>query len=200
MSASLALEDVACRRGGRLLFAGVSLSLAAGGAALVTGANGCGKSSLLRLAAGLLPPFAGSVAAGGRLALLGEASALDPERRLSEALLLWARLDALPAPVARVAQALAMVALDDLADIPVRMLSTGQRRRAALARVIATRAPIWLLDEPATGLDTRSIALLETAMALHRAGGGIVVVATHQPLYLAGAAMLDLTDHCEMAA
>lgn len=200
MSASLALEDVACRRGGRLLFAGVSLSLAAGGAALVMGANGCGKSSLLRLAAGLLPPFAGSVAAGGRLALLGEASALDPERRLSEALLLWARLDALPAPVARVAQALAMVALDDLADIPVRMLSTGQRRRAALARVIATQAPIWLLDEPATGLDTRSIALLETAMALHRAGGGIVVVATHQPLDLAHAAMLDLAAHCEMAA
>lgn len=200
MSASLALEDVACRRGGRLLFAGVSLSLAAGDAALVTGANGCGKSSLLRLAAGLLPPFAGSVAAGGRLALLGEASALDPERRLSEALLLWARLDALPAPGERVAQALAMVALDDLADIPVRMLSTGQRRRAALARVIATQAPIWLLDEPATGLDTRSIALLETAMALHRAGGGIVVVATHQPLDLAGAAMLDLAAHCEMAA
>jgi heme exporter protein A len=200
LSASLALEDVACRRGGRLLFAGVSLTLGAGDAALVTGANGCGKSSLLRLAAGLLPPFAGSVAAGGRLALLGEASALDPERRLSEALLLWAGLDALPAPGERVAQALAMVALDDLADIPVRMLSTGQRRRAALARVIATRAPIWLLDEPATGLDTRSIALLETAMALHRAGGGIAVVATHQPLDLARAAMLDLTDHCEMAA
>ena len=93
-----------------------------------------------------------------------------------------------------------MVALDDLADIPVRMLSTGQRRRAALARVIATQAPIWLLDEPATGLDTRSIALLETAMALHRAGGGIVVVATHQPLDLAHAAMLDLAAHCEMAA
>lgn len=192
MSASLSLSDVACRRGGRLLFAGVSLAVTAGGALVVTGANGCGKSSLLRMIAGLLPPFAGDVQVEGRIALLGEASALDGERQLAAALVFWAKLDGLANADARVAGALADVALQDLADVPVRLLSTGQRRRAALARVIASGADLWLLDEPATGLDSAAIVLLEQAVARHRARGGIAVVATHQPLDLPGAAMIDL--------
>ncbi|OWK29639.1 heme ABC exporter ATP-binding protein CcmA [Sphingomonas mucosissima] len=192
MSASLTLSDVACRRGGRLLFAGVTLAVTARGALVVTGANGCGKSSLLRMIAGLLPPFAGDVQVEGRIALLGEASALDGERVLSAALAFWAKLDGLADPDARVAGALADVALQDLADVPVRLLSTGQRRRAALARVIASRADLWLLDEPATGLDGASVVLLEQVLARHRARGGIAVVATHQPLDLPGAATIDL--------
>lgn len=195
MSAALALTDVACRRGGRLLFAGLSLSVAAGGALVVTGANGCGKSSLLRLIAGLLPPFAGEVRVTGRIALLGEASALDGDRVLGAALDFWARLDGMADPGTRVAGALRDVALEELADVPVRLLSTGQRRRAALARVMASAADLWLLDEPATGLDAASVMLLESAVARHREGGGMAVVATHQPLDLAGAATVDLSAY-----
>ncbi|WP_269142350.1 heme ABC exporter ATP-binding protein CcmA [Sphingomonas sp. IC-11] len=192
MSPALALTNVACRRGGRLLFTGLSLNASAGGALVVTGANGCGKSSLLRMIAGLLSPFAGDVQVTGRIALLGEASALDGDRLLGAALNIWAKLDGSADEHARVAAALADVALQDLADVPVRLLSTGQRRRAALARVIASGADLWLLDEPATGLDSASVALLEAAVARHRSGGGIAMIATHQPLDLPGAATIDL--------
>jgi heme exporter protein A len=195
LSASLTLSDVACRRGGRLLFAGVSLSLGDGDAMVVTGPNGSGKTSLLRLVADLIPPFAGTVSRTGRVAVLSEASALDADRGLADALLLWARLDGLPAPLIRVSDALAAVGLDLLDDVPVRLLSTGQRRRAAVARVIASQAGLWLLDEPASGLDLASITLLERAMTRHRTSGGIVVVATHQSLDLPGATLLDLSAH-----
>lgn len=192
MTPALALAEVACARGGRLLFAGLSAALGAGDAALVAGPNGTGKSSLLRLAAGLLRPLAGSVARTGDAALLGEASALDGDRTLGAAVTFWARLDAGPDPHGRAAAALAAMALDDLADVPARLLSTGQRRRAAMARVMASDAPVWLLDEPASGLDAAAVARLEAAIARHRAGGGIVLLATHQPIDLPGAATIDL--------
>ncbi len=162
-----------------MLFDGLDLTLRAGHAALVTGPNGIGKSSLLRIAAGLLAPATGSVTRDGAVALLGEAHALDPERPLARALAFWIG--------ARTEPALAAVGLDHLADVPVRLLSTGQRRRAGLARVIGAAASIWLLDEPANGLDSAGIALLEAAIAAHRAGGGVTVVATHQPVALPGA-------------
>lgn len=189
---SLALVDVACVRAGRPLFEWLSLTLAPGGAALVTGPNGIGKSSLIRIAAGLLAPVAGRVERDGALALLAEASALDADRPLAEALRFWAVLDPHGDSRARVGDALHATGLAALAAVPVRLLSTGQRRRAALARVVASRAPIWLLDEPANGLDAAAVATLEALIAAHRAGGGMALVATHQPLALPEAQVVAL--------
>nr|WP_218943148.1 heme ABC exporter ATP-binding protein CcmA [Sphingomonas sp. R-74633] len=170
------MRGIACVRAGRLLFEGLDLALASGEAALVTGPNGVGKSSLIRIAAGLLAPTAGSVEGEGARALMAEAPALDPELPLGKALRFWVGLDGRRDAVSG---ALAAVGLADLAPVPVRLLSTGQRRRAALARVVASGAPVWLLDEPANGLDAASVALLEGMVARHRAAGGIALVATH---------------------
>jgi len=184
LSAGLAFRDVACLRGGRLLFEGLSFTLAPGDAALVTGPNGAGKSSLIRLAAGLLPPAAGEIEGEGARALLSEAAALDPELSVASALGFWAALDGRRDAVP---EALEAVGLSEIARIPVRLLSTGQRRRAAFARVVASGAPVWLLDEPANGLDTASVARLEALIAAHRADGGIALVATHLSMALPGA-------------
>ena len=188
-AARLTLTDLACFRGGRMLFTGVSLALGPGEAALVTGPNGAGKSSLIRVVAGLLAPAAGQVDSEGVRALMAENAALDPERALADALGYWARLDGHGDAVAA---ALAAVELDGLAQVPVRLLSTGQRRRAALARVVASGAPIWLLDEPANGLDVASVGVLEALVAAHRDAGGIALVATHLPLALPDAKTLEL--------
>lgn len=181
----LRLDDVAVARGGRVLAKGLDLELGPGNAALVTGPNGAGKSSLLRIAAGLLRPFSGKVEREGTTAFLGEAHALDPELPLAHALGFWAKLDG-------VEPALETLGLHRLADVPVRLLSTGQRRRAALARVVAMRAELWLLDEPANGLDRDGVALLERLLLAHRALGGAVVVASHQPITLPDAAGIAL--------
>ena len=191
MSALLAAREVTCVRGGRVLFERLSFAVEAGGAVLVTGPNGAGKSSLLRMLAGLLRG-GGEILRPPRCALAAEAAGLEAGSPLAAALDFWARLDAVPDARGRVAAALADMALADLADVPVRMLSTGQRRRAALARVIAARAELWLLDEPASGLDAASLALLDAAVARHRAGGGVVVVATHQPVALPDAVRVTL--------
>lgn len=189
MSAGLVFQDVACLRGGRLLFEGLSYALGPGEAALVVGPNGTGKSSMIRIAAGLLAPAAGRVTGEGARALLAEAAALDPECSIAQALGFWAALDGRRDAVA---DALEAVGLAALARVPVRLLSTGQRRRAALARVIASGVPVWLLDEPANGLDRDSVAALEARIAAHRAAGGIVVVATHQPIDLPDAQAVRL--------
>jgi heme exporter protein A len=185
----LAFESVACLRGGRLLFEQVSFALGPGAAAIVTGPNGTGKSSLLRVAAGLLDAVAGEVIREGRIALADENVALDRDRPLAEALAFWARLDGRGDALAA---ALETVGLTAIAPVPVRMLSTGQRKRAALARVIASGAPIWLLDEPTNGLDSDAIARLEAACAAHLQAGGIVLAATHQPLALPGCTTIPL--------
>ena len=182
----LRLTGLSVRRGGRTLFEGLDLELGPGEAALVTGPNGVGKSSLLRIAAGLLEPAAGTVERAAA-ALADEHHALDERRSLGAALAFWARLDG-----GAHAPAMDAMGLAHLADVPVRILSTGQRRRAALARVIASGAPLWLLDEPANGLDAEGQDRLAAAMAGHRAGGGALLVATHLPLGLDGAATVAL--------
>ena len=182
---TLAFDGVMGARGGRALFAGVTFTLEPGDAALVTGPNGAGKSTLVRLAAGLLSPAKGCVRCDGDVALLTEAHALDPERRLVDALVFWSDRK-------RTQAALVALGLAALADAPVRILSTGLRRRAAFARVVASRAPIWLLDEPANGLDAGALTGLEALIAEHRTGGGIALVATHLPIGLPGAHRIAL--------
>ncbi|AOF99039.1 heme ABC exporter, ATP-binding protein CcmA [Blastomonas sp. RAC04] len=190
--AALECTGLACVRGGRVLFRGVSFALKAGEVLHVTGPNGLGKSSLIRVLAGLLPAYAGTVDVTGRMALADERVALDQGQPLARALAHWAQLDG--TDTGDIARALLAVDLTHLADVPVRFLSTGQRKRALLARIELSRAPVWLLDEPANGLDTASIERLGTLMAAHRAGGGIVLAASHQPLPLAGAQTLPLAE------
>ncbi len=186
---SLAFRDVSCARGGRMLFEHVSFALAPGEAALVTGPNGAGKSSLIRVAAGLLRPAAGAVVGDAARALLSEAASLDEEQPLAAALRFWARLNGRGDAVAGALEALS---LGDLADVPVRLLSTGQRRRAAFARVVVSGTRVWLLDEPANGLDSAALQRLEEAVARHRIGGGVALVASHTPMALPGALPIEL--------
>lgn len=193
----LHLSGVACARGGRLLFRGVDLAMEPGGSALLKGPNGIGKSSLMRICAGLLRASAGTVERHGQVALADERLALDMEQPLGAALGFWARLDG-AVPDALDA-ALAAMALEPLRQVPVRMLSTGQRKRAALARVMAGGAPIWLLDEPGNGLDDAALGLLGEAVAAHLERGGIVVAASHQPLPLATPVVLAMQDYVAAA-
>lgn len=190
MSASLTATDLACRRGDRVLFRGLGLSLGGGAALHVTGANGVGKSSLLRLLAGLLRPYAGSVIANKTIALMDERPALDPHVPLGRALGFWSRIDGAQGDGVIVSR----LALDDLLDVPVSYLSTGQRKRAAMARVIGQSAPIWLLDEPLSGLDEASQAMVVQLIGEHTEGGGIAVIASHQPLALSGLEWLELAE------
>ena len=176
MNCLLRFEDVACVRGGRLLFEGLSLALGPGDAALVTGPNGVGKSSLIRLAARLLRPAAGTVERA-EAALADEHLALDERQRLEPALAFWVKGSAV---------ALEAMGIAHLAEVPVRMLSAGQRKRASLARVVASGAPLWLLDEPANGLDADGLARLGGAIAAHCGSGGAILAASHQPLNLPG--------------
>jgi heme exporter protein A len=175
---SLHLENVAVIRGNRMVLSNLNLSVTAGELVWVRGANGCGKSTLLRVIAGLLDAYAGNVRAEGKLALADENLALDPNLTVAAALQFWAHMDG-ASPSDRDA---ALVAMDLLAlsEVPVRYLSTGQRKRASIARVLASGCAIWLLDEPYNGLDSASCAHLDKAILSHIASGGIVMLAAHQ--------------------
>ncbi len=186
----LAASQLACRRGERLLFTGLSLDLQSGDAIHVTGANGTGKSSLIRILAGLLRPFAGNVMRTGSLALMDDHRALDDHLPLGQALGFWQRLDGCITPDA----AMSALQLQDLMDVPVRFLSTGQRKRAALACLLNGGSQIWLLDEPINGLDAQASKTLEALLAHHCDGGGIALVASHQPIALPDQKNLHLPD------
>ena len=190
MQAHLAARDIACRRGDRLLFRGFSIDLAPGEGLHVTGPNGCGKSSLLRIMAGLLRAEAGAVERAGSIGLIDERTALAENRTLEEALGFWARLDGF---VGQRNEALTALRLDYLRHIPVRYLSTGQRKRAALARLIWQDAAIWLLDEPLNGLDDEGITAALRLVQRHRRQGGICVIISHRELDLPSLQRCDLT-------
>jgi heme exporter protein A len=194
-------QDLSCIRGERLVFAGLSFRLDAGGALVLRGPNGSGKSSLLRLVAGLARPATGAVAWNGenvaadraahcaRLAYVGHADAVKPALTVSENLTFWAGLRG---DGGDVAHALARLGLDRHAQVAGRFLSSGEQRRLALAQLAACRAKLWLLDEPAVGLDHAAQDILEGMIAAHRRAGGMVALSTHTEVALDAADCLDL--------
>lgn len=176
---SLSLDNVAVMRGNRMVLRGLSVAARAGDIIWIRGANGCGKSTLLRLVAGLLTATYGAIHSEGRMALADENLALDGNVTVKDALRFWADMDGASGGAREAA--LIDMDLQDLAHIPVRFLSTGQRKRASIARVLASDADIWLLDEPYNGLDSASCVRLDQAIIARAASGGIVLVAAHQP-------------------
>jgi len=172
VSPLLCFRRVTCWRGGRVLFSDVDFELGPGEALQVAGPNGAGKSSLIRIAAGLLRPESGSVETAS-LALADDNLALDPELPLRRALAFWG---------GSTEGGLHALGLAVLRDVPVRLLSSGQRKRATLARVVASDAPLWLLDEPLNGLDSDGAALLASLVVEHRKAGGAILAASHVDL------------------
>lgn len=196
---SLSARGLACERGGRLVFEGLSFSLAAGEALVLTGPNGSGKSSLIRQIAGLLDIAAGEIELMGgdpelgiaeQAHYLGHLDALKPSMSVAETIRFWSVY--LGGSVSGAEAALDAMALAPLGDLPVAYLSAGQRRRLALARLAAVPRPLWLLDEPTVALDSTSVGRLREFMARHLAGGGIIVAATHLDLGLGTAKTLQL--------
>jgi heme exporter protein A len=168
----LRFEQVTLRRGGRPLFEDLNLALGPGEALQVSGPNGSGKSSLIRLAAGLLGAEAGQVERAS-LALADDSVALDRELPLARSLRFWG---------GNVEEAMDSLGLVSLASVPVRLLSSGQLKRATLARVAASRASLWLLDEPLNALDADGAERLARLIDRHRLSGGAVLAASHLPL------------------
>jgi heme exporter protein A len=201
MSAASATEQagviasgLAVRRGGRLLFSGLSFGLAPGDVMLLTGSNGAGKSSLLLTLCGAVRAEEGRVELRGAgpdaqpetaLHYVGHAAAVKGALTVAENLRFWAELYGRPGD--GVGDALAKVGLGELVALPAGYLSAGQTRRLALARLLVSPRPIWLLDEPTAALDTAGAALVGGLISAHAAGGGIVIAATHDPLEISGA-------------
>jgi heme exporter protein A len=187
----LLVTDLACVRGGRLVFAGLSLRAPAGSLTLLRGANGAGKTSLLRLIAGIAEPDAGSIALDGgsdslspsqHCHFIGDRDALKLHLTVTENLRFWG--DFLEG--SDLDRALASFGLEPLANLQAAVLSAGQRRRLALSRLALVARPLWLLDEPTVGLDAASRERLAALMAAHLGSGGIILAATHVELGLAG--------------
>ena len=195
---TLSAQALSCQRGGRSVFEGLGFSVTAGEALLVIGRNGAGKSSLLRMIAGLLRIAGGTLSLTGgdpersigeQAHYLGHSDALKPALTVEENLAFWtAWLGGAGEPH----EALTAVALESLAELPAAYLSAGQRRRLSIARLVAVKRPLWLLDEPTSALDTASQGVLLDLMRAHIAGGGMIVAATHLPLGIGGARELTL--------
>ena len=196
----LVAEDLAGERGGEPVFSDVGFSLASGEALTVTGPNGSGKSTLLRVVAGLLPPAAGTVGLEGggedfptvasASHYLGHQHAMKIALTVAENLAFWR--DFLGDADLGISDALDTVGLAGIGHLPFGYLSAGQKRRAAIARLLVSRRPLWLLDEPTAGLDKASDERFAGLMKAHLASGGMIVAATHLPLGLEGAAELRM--------
>ena len=193
MISSLTAEKLTCVRGDKRLFDGLNFRVTAGQALAVEGANGAGKTSLLRMIAGFLAPAAGRLIVktaagesddneerGKSIGWLGHLDGLKPQLTVMEQLSFFAHLHGKPADGALLEQ----VGLARQADLPCRYLSAGQRRRLALARLLVSARPLWLLDEPFAALDRSGQALVGQLMARHCGQGGIIIAATHDPLGL----------------
>ena len=200
MTLRLTIQDLSCVRGGRTVLKDISVSVGGGEALLVTGPNGIGKSTLLRLIAGLLRPDRGKIAFTGgpegvsraeHCHYFGHQDGLKSALTVIENLDFWYRFYGSNGPAP--ADALETVGLRQLADLPAGSLSAGQRRRVAFARMRLCERPVWLMDEPTSALDERAEAAMLDAMRAHYASGGILISATHLPLALPNAATLRLT-------
>lgn len=203
----LLASNLACHRGGREVFAGVSFAVASGEVLAVTGRNGAGKSSLLRTVVGLVRVAQGSLALEGgdpeltiaeQAHYLGHQDALKPSLSVAENLKFWTGF--LGRKAADIAGALAAVGLDSLADLPAAYLSAGQRRRLSIARLLAVKRPIWLLDEPMSTLDAAAQDRLGGLMRSHVAEGGLILAATHGPLGMAATRELRLDQMGDASA
>ncbi|MEO1200921.1 MAG: heme ABC exporter ATP-binding protein CcmA [Pseudomonadota bacterium] len=200
-------RNLACERGGRPVFTGLSFAVAAGEALSLMGPNGSGKSTLLRLIAGLLHPIEGQltldggqddVSIGEQCHYLGHLDALKPALTVAENVAFWRAF--FGATGRDVAEALDAVRLGHASTLPAGFLSAGQRRRAALARLLVSYRPIWLLDEPTSALDTASQARLHELVRAHLGAGGIVIAATHQHLPFSGSELRLESDQLEPTA
>lgn len=195
----LSASDLACRRGGRDVFNGISFSVTNGEGLIVAGRNGAGKSSLLRMVAGLLRVAAGrldleggdsELTIGEQAHYLGHQDALKPSLSVGENLRFWSGF--FGASSADIGGPLTAVGLDTVADLPAAYLSAGQSRRLSIARLLTVKRPIWLLDEPASALDAAAQERLREFMRQHLAGGGLILAATHGPIGLESARELRL--------
>lgn len=196
-------DGLACRRGGRLVFAGLTFKVEPGGALVLRGPNGSGKTTLLRLMAGLTQPAAGHLAwnsaavedfdaHAARLRFVTHLDAVKPALTVTENLAFWMALWCGKVEDGGLVKAMEALDLQRLAAFPARLLSAGQRHRLALARLMVAPAPLWLLDEPGNALDDSSLSALAAMIAGHRARGGMVIVASHGSAFVEGGTTLDV--------